>query len=184
MTTTTPSPARNPSIRGMTLVELMVATSLGALIMAGVLTVFLFIGRTSANVASYVDLEAQARGSLERFAQDARQASRITYTSATVINLTVNATTVTYGYDSDTTQFYRIGSGPRTNLLSGVLAFSFIGYKLDGTLVNLSNLTLAGANTKQIQISLKAQRVNRTAAAVSNTVLSARYILRNKVTTS
>ena len=168
----------------MTLVELMVATSLGALIMTGVLTVFLFIGRTSANMASYVDLESQARGSLELFAQDARQASSITYTSSTVINLVVNSTSITYGYDSDTAQFYRTLSGTRTNLLDGILSFSFIGYKLDGSQVSLSNLPLAGTNTKQIQISLKAQRVNRTAAAVSNTVLSARYILRNKVITT
>jgi hypothetical protein len=168
----------------MSLVELMVATSLGALIMTGILTVFLFIGRTSANMSSYVDLESQARESLERFAQDARQASSITYTSATEINLTVNSTSITYGYDAATAQFYRTLSGTRTNLLSGIIAFSFIGYKLDGPQVSLSNLALAGTNTKQIQLSLKAQRVNRTAAAVSNTVLSARYILRNKVTTT
>ena len=168
----------------MTLVELMVATSLGALIMTGVLTVFLFIGRTSANMASYVDLESQARESLERFAQDARQASSITYSSATVINLTVNSTSITYGYDSGTAQFYRTLSGTRSNLVSGITSFAFIGYKLDGTQVSLSNLVLAGTNTKQIQLSLKAQRVNRTAAAVSNTVLSARYILRNKIITT
>ncbi|MCS6244056.1 MAG: hypothetical protein H2172_09400 [Opitutus sp.] len=168
----------------MSLVELMVATSLGALIMAGILTVVLFIGRTSANMASYVDLESQARESLERFAQDARQASSITYSSSTVINLTVNSTSITYGYDASTAQFFRTLSGTRTNLLDGISSFSFIGYKLDGTQVSLANLVLAGTNTKQIQLSLKAQRVNRTAAAVSNTVLSARYILRNKVTTT
>ncbi len=184
MTTTIPSPARNPRARGMTLVELMVATSLGALIMAGVLTVFLFIGRTSVNMASYVDLESQARASLERFAQDARQASSITYSSSSVINLVVNSTSITYGYDAGTAQFYRTLNGTRTNLLTGISEFSFIGYKLDGTQVSLSNLALAGTNTKQIQLSLKAQRVNRTAAAVSNTVLSARYVLRNKVTTT
>jgi Tfp pilus assembly protein PilW len=170
----------------MTLVELMVATSLGALIMTGILTVFLFIGRTSANMSSYVDLESQARESLELFAQDARQASSITYSStSTAITLTVNSIPITYGHDAATAQFYRtIGTGTPTTLLTGITAFSFIGYKLDGTQVNLSNTALAGINTKQIQISLKAQRVNNTAAAISNTVLSARYILRNKVTTT
>ncbi len=184
MLTTTHSPVRKSRNRAMTLVELMVSTTLGGLVMAGVLTVYLFIARTGVNTRHYTDMEGQARTSLERFAQDTRQASSVTWSSTTVINLVVNSSTVTYGYDSSTKQFYRTVGGTRTKLVDGISSFSFIGYKIDGTTVDTSNLSQAGVNTKQIQLSLKAERYSRTAAGVTNTVLSARYILRNKRNTS
>ena len=168
----------------MTLVELIVATSLGAMIMTGVLTIFLLIGRTSANIASYVDMEYQARTGLEQFAEDTRQASSMTRNSSTEINLVVNSTGVTYGYDATSAQFYRTVGGNRANLIDNISSFTLIGYKLDGSQVSLSDLSIASNNTKQIQLSLKARCINRTAAAVSNVVLSARYILRNKINTT
>jgi hypothetical protein len=168
----------------MSLVELIVATSLGAMIMTGVLTVYLLIGRSGVNTGHYVDMENQARVSLERFAQDARQASSIAWTSTNEINLLVDSATVTYGYDSSTKDFYRTAAGTRDVLLKGISSFTFIGYKLDGTEVDLTNLAQAGANTKQIQLSLKSERKSVTAAGVTNTVLSARYILRNKRNTT
>ncbi|MFA6961327.1 MAG: prepilin-type N-terminal cleavage/methylation domain-containing protein [Opitutaceae bacterium] len=184
MITTTPYPARNRRRCGMTLIELIVATTLGGLIMTGVLTVYLFIGRTGVNTGNYMDMEQQSRNSLEHFAQDARQASSITWNSSTQISLIVNSTTVTYSYNSGTKQFSRITGGVTTKLLDGISNFQFIGYKLNGDTVSLTDLTQAGVNTKQIQLSLKAERSSRTAAGVSNTVLSARYILRNKTNTS
>ena len=44
-----------------------------------------------------------------------------------------------------------------------------------------AELAAAGTNTKQLQISLQASRTNQTVVAATNTVLSARFILRNKI---
>ena len=42
----------------------------------------------------------------------------------------------------------------------------------------------ASSSTKQLQISLEASRSNTTVVAATNTVLSARFILRNKIVTA
>jgi prepilin-type N-terminal cleavage/methylation domain-containing protein len=79
MIITTPSPIRdrrrNRSSAGFSLIEVMVSTLLAGIVLAGVMTVFLFLGRSGANVRNYSDMEAQARKGLELFALELRMAS-------------------------------------------------------------------------------------------------------------
>ena len=80
MTITTPSPVpdappRVRSRRGFTLVELLISAGLAGFILTAVLTTFLFLGRSGANIQNYNDMEGQARRGLEQFAQDVRHAS-------------------------------------------------------------------------------------------------------------
>lgn len=112
MTTTTPSPARNrirqgrptlprsPGAGGFTLVELMIGASLASFILAGVLSTFLFMGRSGANVNNYNDMEAQARKALEYFAEDTRQASGVVWSDANTVALTVGSLRVTNPHQS------------------------------------------------------------------------------------
>lgn len=197
MTTITPSPVRKRPAwqRGFTLVEVLIATSLTAFIMAGVMTTFLFLGRTGANLQNYNDMESQARRALEQFAQDTRQASSITWKSSTKIELVVDSTTITYEYASNT--FTRNG----VTLLAGVVAPVartsdtdttctpfFRAYDINGNQIKgieyetpaAATLTSAGKSTKQLQISLEAARTTQTVARATNLVLSARFVLRNK----
>src|SRR5687768_5650766 len=95
MITTTPSRIRDRKIRrssaGFSLVEVLIAASLGSVVLAGVMATFLFLGRSGANIRNYSDMEAQARRGLELFAEDVRQASAIVWTSNTQVSLTVNS---------------------------------------------------------------------------------------------
>ena len=50
--------------------------------------------------------------------------------------------------------------------------------------MDLSDLAQAAQVTKQLQISLRASRTTATVATATNTVLSARFILRNKHVTT
>lgn len=197
MTTTTPSPilerrARRTS-RGHTLVEVMIAATLAAFTLAGVLSIFLFLGRSGANIQNYSDMESQARKALELFAEDVRQASAITWTSNVSVTLAVNSQPITYTYSSANNNFVRVhlnGTTPVTRvLISGITpnTFTFRAYTVSGVelpLASAANLTAAGVNTKQLQISLEATRTNQTVVAATNTVLSARFILRNKIVTA
>src|ERR1700754_1347614 len=110
MTTTTPSRTRNAPARarrgGFTLVETMVGATLASFILAGVLSAFLFMGRSGANLRNYSDMEAQSRKALEYFAEDVRQASAIAWTSNVNVTLTVNTASIVYFYDSSTGMFY------------------------------------------------------------------------------
>ncbi|GAB5560592.1 MAG: hypothetical protein SynsKO_22390 [Synoicihabitans sp.] len=174
----------------MTMVELMVSSALGAVIMTAVISMFLFLGRSSANIINYAEMESQARSGLEFFAQDTRQSSDIYWNNANSITLTINGGSVIYTFSSANGQFSRTASGTTTTLLDGITTFTFSGYKITGTNVDLSDLSTAAKResasevTKQVQIYIEASRTSNTAATATNTVLSARYILRNKRVTA
>ena len=135
MTTTTPSLGLRPQ-SGFTLVEVMISASLGSVILIAVISMFLFIGRSGANLANYSEMEAQARNGLEYFAQDTRQASDMAWNSASSITLTVNGASIVYTYDSSTSQFSRRAGGTEDVLIHGINTFVLDGYMITGAKVN------------------------------------------------
>lgn len=197
MTTTTPLPVnRTPATRrhgrlrsvlGFTLTEVLLTATLASIVFAGVMSSFLFIGRSAVGLNNYAELERTARHGLEIFAQDTRQASDIVWLSPVRIILTVDGTGVTYGFDDKTQNFTRTVGANTAVLIDGITDFEFIGYSLTGSNVGVANdlktasgRLQAGRVTKQLQLSLRSTRSTRTVATASNTVLSARYTLRNK----
>lgn len=190
MTTITHSPARR--LRGsaaFTLTEVIIGASISSFILAGVLSTFLFLGRSGANVQNYNDMEAQARQALEIFAQDTRQASSITWHSSTDVTLLVNSIGIQYTYNPKAATFTRTdtNSGKSRTLVTGIVLFEFKAYGITGSglpLTSSTELASASKSTKQLQISLESTRNSKTVATASNTVLSARFILRNKRVTT
>lgn len=225
MTTSTPSPAARKAsrARGFTLVEIMIGATISVFVLAGVMSTFLFLGRSGANVQHYNDMESQARRALEQFAEDVRQASSLTWNSPNDVTLIVNSQYIRYYLSSTKPNgssyaqvsgmcFYRIppsSTAPSipttppasTLLINGIMTPVprasetdttctplFRAYTITGVEIKAleyvgpspSDLTSAANSTKQIQISLEAQRSRTTLVAATNTVLSARYILRNK----
>ncbi|MDB4385566.1 prepilin-type N-terminal cleavage/methylation domain-containing protein [Opitutaceae bacterium] len=187
--TTTPSPVLKTT-DGFTLVEVMISSVLATIILSAVLSMFLFLGRSSANIINYAEMESQARRGLEFFAQDTRQSSDLVLNSTSSVTLTVGASTITYAFDSSTGDFTRTMGGVTSVLLEGITTFTFSGYKITGATVDTSDLSTAakrdaaGGVTKQIQIYIEVARNSVTAVQATNTVLSARYILRNKRVTA
>jgi prepilin-type N-terminal cleavage/methylation domain-containing protein len=175
-----------PPLRGFTLVEVMVGATLGTIVLAGVLSTFLMLGRSGANVANYSMMETQSRRALEELSQDIRMAKNITWNSAQSITLLVpdNYTTtsnqVTYAYDSTTKDFFRMpgtasATNPKTILVPSVASCTFARFN------RLNASASTNASTKRIQLTLVVSRKSETVAAASNTILSASYILRNKL---
>lgn len=174
----------------MTLVEVMIGASLGAMVLAGVLAMFLFLGRSGANISNYAEMESEARVGLELFAQDTRQASDLSWNSAESITLVVNGAPVTYTYLADEGVFVRTAAAGPSTLIAGITSFRLAGYMITGAGVDLTDLGTAAKRdaasgvTKQVQIYLRASRTSATVTTATNTVLSARYILRNKRVTA
>lgn len=163
----------------------MIGATLGTLVLAGVLTTFLMVGRSSTNVANYSTMEAESRRALEGLSQDLRMAKNITWNSAQSITLEVPgsyATTgnqVTYAFDSTTKDFYRMpgvasASNPKLVLVRNVSSCTYARFN------RLNVATTSNVTTKRIQLTLVVRKTSRTVAAASNTILSASYILRNK----
>lgn len=167
---------------GFTLVEVLIASTLSLLILAAVLSTFVFIGKGSLRLSQYTDMETDARGALHQFGQDARQASAASWTNANTLNLTVKGQTITYAFDPEASIFTRKqGSAAAAVLVTNIKDFSFGAYQITGVELSLSE-SLATANTavKMIQITLNLERYAVSTVKTSSQIISSRYVLRNK----
>jgi prepilin-type N-terminal cleavage/methylation domain-containing protein len=190
----TNSSSRRLGRNGFTLVEVMIACTLGAIVLAGVLSSVLMITRSGARLYMYNGMEADSRKTLEGFAMDVRMANASVLNSSTSVTLTVpdnyaaNANQVTYSYGSVTIGamtynncFYRSPAdtssavGSVRILISNVTSCNFVGYNvLDGVAAN-------DAATKRIELTLTVSTTGNTLVAATDNIVSANYMLRNKI---
>ncbi len=165
------------------------ASALTSIILAGVLSVFLFLGRTGFRASSYAESDAEVRRALETFAEDARLASDIHWNGPQSLTLTVptsgSPAQFTYAYDASSQCLYRLAGDasstqPRQVLVRHVAPdFAFSRYKLVQPGVT-DNAAANDLETKQIQVSLRTQRTSTVTAGATQAAVSSRYVLRNK----
>ncbi len=197
MLTTIPSLRKRSRSRGFTLAELLVATALSSIILAGVFSAVLMIGRSSYRLGHYIEMEKEARTALETLAVDARVSKTITWHRASETALPTGVTLVSpasvsirYDYDSADGTLKRTEDGKTRTLVSGIQSLSFTAYQyaegpgiqpIDPTKTSTTNLNNL---TKMLQVSLSSIRSRTTLADATNNVVSARYVLRNKIQTN
>lgn len=186
-----PAHAQRGRHRGFTLPEVIIGASLGTIVLAGVLSAFLMLGRSGINVANYSMSESEIRRAMEEFAQDVRMANNVNWNSETSITLTVpgnytsTSNQVTYAWDSATTGttaqcFYRkpgnaSSTSPSTIFVRNVSNFYFRRFN------RLNGSASTNAETKRIQITMNVRRTGQTVVAANTSVVSVSYLLRNKV---
>lgn len=193
---TTTAPRRRPrAARGFTLTEVLVATGLSGIILVGVLGAVLMITRSGYLLHNYIDMERQARNALETFAVDARIAESVVWqrasdaaplTGLTLVN--PDGGSATYTYDPAAGTLVRsTPAGAGKTLISGIQSFSFTAYKYSDThglaTIAPASRTLGdlAQETKMVQLSLSAIRRRSTVVDATNTVVSARFVLRNRI---
>lgn len=183
-----------PGPRAFTLVEVIIASTLSAFVLAGVLSAFVFLVQSGLRSSGYSEMEAEIRRGLEAFAQDVRNASDVHWNNAQSVTLQLDSNAVTYAYDSDpASPSYRsfvrstgpVGAPQETFTLVHNVdpAFAFRRFKLaqDGV---VDNTALNDAETKQLQVTLRAAHTSVVTPGQGNTAVSACYILRNKRVTN
>jgi type II secretory pathway pseudopilin PulG len=145
---------------GFTLVEILIGASISSFLMVGVLSTFLLMGRTSANLINYTRLETNARKALEKFSSEVHQAYAVgTGYSATSVTLSLpdntsdrvpanptanGAYSVTYAYDSVNNRLTRAVNGGTAETfiddvyqISGTPIFNYYKYVNAATLPNV-----------------------------------------------
>jgi type II secretory pathway component PulJ len=98
------------SATGFTLVEVLIGSTLAALVMAAVLTSFVFLGRSLTRLANYQTLEAKSRQALGYLRADlalAREVKSGSTPTASSLTLVLPAGEVTYTYDSAAGNLHR-----------------------------------------------------------------------------
>jgi len=163
------------------LVEVMVVIGISGLILTAVMTSLLLVGRNSLSTSDYVDFDDEARRGLELFAREVRMAEDVSNFSTSGVTLRVRDTesttyNVTYSYIAQNRAFYRAyGTADQRLLIRDIASFEMKRYNLTrGPATN-------DLETKQLQLQLRSVRSGGARALASNNVVSARYILRNKI---
>lgn len=177
---------------GFTLSEVMIAATIGSLVLVGVLSSFLMITRSSQRLYFYNGMEMESRRTLEEFAQDVRMASDSVYNSAGSVTLTVpdnyatNSHQATYAFGTVTINgvtyancfFRRPGNSSSTAvptlLIQNVTDCLFRRFDV------LGNTTALDSATKRIELSLRVSNTRSTLVAATDNIVSATYLLRNK----
>lgn len=175
---------------GYTLVEVMSALGLSMMVMVGVLSAFIMLGRSGLNVAHYSVSESEVRRALEEFSQDVRMARQIRWNSATSITLTVPDSyaasdhRVTYAFDSSTAgetarSFYRLPGDPASSAARQVFVREISHFQFS-RFNRLNKSAGTDAETKRVQVTLNVRRGGGATVAANTTLVSASYMLRNK----
>jgi len=161
----------------------MVATSLLAVVLAGVLAAYLFVGRNLTRLVNLQEQEVESRRTLRQFTQDVSAAINLTTATASQITLTkptgAGTTIVSYVYSSGNAPVYgtlvRTENSVPQELLSGVTALTITYYTVGGV-ISSSPQSIKAA---ELSFSTRAGSDNSGTLATYTTV-SPRVVLRNK----
>ncbi len=197
MITSTPR-TRAAAAPGFTLTEVIIASTLSAFVLAGVLSAFVFIGRSGFRTSGLSEMETEVRRGLEMFAEDARAAVDVHWNSAQSVTFTLPSgaasTQVTWTYDSGSTGdtagcLYRVAGDSASTAARRIVVrnvapdFTFKRYKIEQDGVS-DNTATNDLETKQLQLVLRARRTSIAAVGVTQSAVTARYVLRNKRVTN
>ena len=183
-------------LQGFTLVEVMIATSLGTMVLAAVAMLTLYGARTSVAVVNYEDLDTKSRYALDLISREIRQANgvlsyqtNLPVTSFTLTN-TAQAAAITLSWDSNaaTVTMAKTGQATITNL-TGCDQWNFGFYQrtpwVTGTNVIFYPATNTAGNLdlsvcKLISMSWKCSRTILGAKLNTESVQTAEIVMRNK----
>jgi prepilin-type N-terminal cleavage/methylation domain-containing protein len=166
---------------GFTLTEILIAIVIGSMVMGAVMSSFVFIAKSCVSLNDYSVLDQESRTAVETFSREVRASSDISGFSTSGLTLTVpngagSTYTVTYTYVPADRAFYRAyGTADEEALLTGVEALTLRRFNL------LHNAASNDLETKQIQLDARTVRSGGGKFRATNNVISARFIMRNKV---
>ncbi len=176
--------------RGVTLVELMVAMTLGILVIGAVMSVYTFISKSAVRISNYNDMEREATLGLERLGRELRMAQSVVSSGNPITQITLSVPdavgtgshAVVYAYNaSPKTLTRRVGSDTQVivrDIQPG--SFSFKRFDKMQQSLDLPGAVLPDYSTKQLQITLTINpETHGLVASTTKRVISSRFVLRN-----
>ncbi len=168
------------SRRGLTLVELLVATSLAAILATAVLAAYLFLGRNLTRLVNLQEQEVESRRFLRYFTTEVSAAIALSTATSTTLTFTMPTgsgnTTVSYAYTSGNATVTRTAGGVSQPMATGLTAFTFTYY-------NEGNTVVSGApqSVKSVEFAYtSASGSQASGTRASYRTVSPRVLLRNK----
>jgi hypothetical protein len=161
-------------------VEILVATSVSAIIFAGILTAYLFVGRNLTRLVNLQHQEVESRRALRYVTQDVSSAIALTSATTSLLALTKptssGTASVSYSYSSGSGTLSRTDSAGTQTILTGLTSFSITYYNEGGTAISSSPQSV-----KSVEMAFTATAGSSGSGTLARyTTVSPRVILRNK----
>ncbi len=166
----------------MALVEFMVAITIGTLVVAAMMSVFAFSGRSFAAMANYTDLDKQSRNALDRMSREIRKTISLTsFATNQLVLKDFDNTPLTYSYNPQSRKLTRTKETSTEELLKECDTFTFSIYQrnpIGGTYDQYPTAT--PATCKLIQMKWVCSRTILGAKVNTESVQSAKVVIRNE----
>ncbi len=167
----------------MTLVEVMIATAIGAMILAAAGSLMVYNARTLAALSNYADLDRFSRGAVDKLSQDIRQATQLISFTTTELefNSSRGRSNITYTYYPDSKTLVRRQGRDRETLLQECDALTFTVYGRN----NVSNswdqfVVTNAAGAKLIKLNWTCSRTILGQAVNTESVQTAKIVMRKQ----
>lgn len=173
----------------MTLVEVLIATGLGSVVLAAVVSMTVYSARSFAAVSNYVDMDMKSRAALDRMSQEIRQADGLAANGFSATQLvftgrdpaTLAPYTLTYTYDPALKTLTRTRGSDTQTMLTRCDSLVWTMYQR-----NMSNQTDQPIPTsdprtcKLIKLTWVCSRTILGSSANTESVQSAEIVVRKK----
>jgi type II secretory pathway component PulJ len=167
----------------MTLVEVLVATAIGSMILVAAGSLMVYNSRSLAALTNYADLDRYSRTAVDKLSQDIRQATELVSFTSTELqfNSSRGRSNITYTFNPDTRQLVRRSGNNREVLLQECDSLTFTVYGRN----NVSNswdqfVVTNAAGAKLIKLNWTCSRTILGQALNTESIQTAKIVMRKQ----
>jgi len=169
-----------PQRSGFTLLETMIAVTLGMIAFAALASLSLFTARSFVAAGNYADLDRASFVALDTMSRDIRQSRELVWFTPYKLTLRDNdGTPLVYEYKPETSQFTRLKNGKITVLLEQCDYLKFAIYQRTPNTGWTWYPVTSPAEAKLVDVSWKCSRKILGAKVNTESVQTAKVVIRN-----
>ena len=165
-----------------TLVEVLVASGLAAVVMLVLMSFSFFSNRSFASLTNYMDLDQRTQSALDKMSQQIRQVNSVTsFSSTNLVFQDFDGATLQYAYNSQQQTLTRTKNGTRETLLTGCDFLQFSVFQRNPSNATFQPFSTASpATTKVIELTWNCYRKILGTSANNECMQSAKVVIRKK----
>lgn len=174
--------AKQRSAVGFTLIEMMVATGIGSMVIALIMGVSFYTGRSIASLTDSVHLSNDSRQVIDRMSQKIRQALAVTDYATNAITVNYLGTNLTYAFLEDDRTMIEIENGTTNILLENCSSLRFDLFRRNPITNSFDQFPAADtlAEAKLVRVSWTCESIGVGKSTGSSELVSSKIVLRSK----
>lgn len=167
-------------VRGMTLIEVLIALGIGALLLMAVASMTMFSSKSLLGLYNYVDLSSANRLALDKMTREIRETQRLSAFSTNMLTFVdFDGKTLLYQYFPSERVLTRSKDGVNETLLTGCDNLTFTAFRRN-TVQGTFDLGTTNLDTKVISVNWTCSRSILGARVNTEPVQSAKIVIRKR----